>query len=151
MEYLEYTVFTKASPSLAWKMFCDFSLWPRFANIYGDIRWSKGKPWTAGSRLRIEIVEPMKATADHVITVCSPGEQIAWIDHVLGHTMEQWVTFEALHDGRTRVHTWANITGSGPFVSARDFSDFVRAFIRQWYDSFGQECDHLAGEDAVLI
>jgi hypothetical protein len=151
MEHLEYTVFTKASPSLAWEMFCNYRLWPRFADIYGDIRWSKGKPWTAGSRLKIEIVRPTKATVDHVITICSPARQVAWIDHVLGNTMEQWVTFEALSDGRTRVHTWADITGSSPFLSARALSDFVRAFIRQWYDSFCQACDELAETSAVHI
>ena len=89
MEHLEYTVFTKASPSLAWEMFCDYRLWPRFSDIYGDIRWSKGKPWTAGSRLKIEIVRPQKVTVDHVITICSPARQVAWIDHVLGNTMDQ--------------------------------------------------------------
>ena len=61
MEHLEYTVFTKASPSLAWEMFCDYRLWPRFSDVYGDICWSKGKPWTAGSRLKIEIVRPQES------------------------------------------------------------------------------------------
>ena len=151
MEYLEYTAFTKASPTLAWNMFCDFRLWPQFSNIYGDIRWTRGKPWTAGSRLKIEIIRPIKATVDHVITVCSPGEQIAWIDHVLGNTMEQWVTFEALPDGRTRVYTWADIHGSGPFVSARSLGEFVGSFLRQWYDSFCQACDQLVEGSAVHI
>ena len=151
MEYLEYTVFTKASPSLAWKLFSDFHLWPQFCNIYGDIRWSKGQPWTPGSRLQIEIVRPVKATVDHVITVCVPGEQVAWIDHTLGNTMEQWVTFEALSDGMTRVHTWAEIAGEAKFVPITSFSDFVRAFIRQWYDSFCLACDQLAEGQALQI
>ena len=151
MEYLEYTAFTKASPSLAWSMFCDFRHWPQFSNIYGDIRWTKGKPWMAGSRLKIEIVRPVKTTVDHVITVCAPGEQVAWIDHVLGNTMGQWVTFEALSDGRTRIHTWADIHGSGPFISARSLGDFVGQFLRQWYDSFCQACDQLVEGSAVHI
>jgi hypothetical protein len=144
MEYLEYTVFTKASPALAWKLFCDHGLWPRFSDIYGDIRWSKGKPWTPGSRLKIDIVHPVKATVDHVITICTPPEQVAWIDHALGNTMEQWVTFEPVADGRTRVHTWAEITGFAPMFAPNNYSDFVRAFIRQWYDSFSSACDQLA-------
>jgi hypothetical protein len=80
--------------------------------------------------------------------VCSPAQQVAWIDHVLGNTMEQWVTFEALPDGRTRVHTWADITSSAPFVTI-NFSDFVRGFIRQWYDSFCSACDQLVDEEAI--
>jgi hypothetical protein len=77
-----------------------------------------------------------------VITICSPARQVAWIDHVLGNTMEQWVTFDALPDGTTRIHTWADITSSAPFVTI-NFSDFVRRFIRQWYDSFCDACDEL--------
>ena len=149
MEYLEYTAFTKASPSLAWKLFCDFRFWPRFSNVYGDIHWSKGKPWTPGSRMKIEILHPVKATVDHVITICTPPGQVAWIDHALGNTMEQWVTFEPQADGKTRVHTWAEITGSAPMFSPSTYSDFVRAFIRQWYDSFCLACDELADGRAI--
>jgi hypothetical protein len=148
MEYLEYTAFTKASPSLAWQVFSDYRLWPRFSDIYGDISWSKGKPWKPGSRLKIEIVRPRKATVDHVITICFPPQQVAWIDHVLGNTMEQWVTFQALPDGRTRVHTWADITSCGQFPHT-NFSDFVREFTRQWYDNFCAACDELAEGHAI--
>ena len=151
MEYLEYTVFTKASPSLAWNLFSDFHLWPKFCNIYGNIRWSKGQPWMPGSRLQIEIVRPVKTTVDHVITVCAPGEHVAWIDHTLGNTMEQWVTFEPFPDGRTRVHTWAEIAGEAKFVSVTSFSDFIRTFIRQWYDSFCLACDQLAEGQTLHI
>jgi hypothetical protein len=123
--------------------------WPRFANIYGAIAWTKGKPWTPGSRMKIEIVHPVKTTIDHVITICTPPQQIAWIDHALGNTMEQWVTFDALQDGKTRVHTWAEITGSEPMFSASNYSDFVRAFIRQWYDGFCKVCDEFADGNEV--
>jgi hypothetical protein len=150
MEYLEYTGFTQASPALAWNLFCDHRFWPRFANIYGDIHWSKGKPWKPGSRMTIEIVQPVKATVDHVITVCTAPEQVAWIDHALGNTMEQWVTFEAQSDGRTRVHTWAEITGADPKFSANQYSDFVRAFMRQWYESFCSACDQLAKGESIF-
>jgi hypothetical protein len=151
MEYLEYTVFTLASPSLAWNLFCDHRFWPRFSNIYGDIHWAKGKPWKPGSRMKIEILQPVKATVDHVITICSPPEQVAWIDHALGNTMEQWVTFEARSDGRTRVHTWAEITGFAPMFAASNYSDFVRAFMQQWYDSFCAACDQLARGEGTFI
>ena len=58
MEYLEYTAFTKADRAMAWKLFSDFRFWPAFSDIYGAIRWVKGKPWAAKSRLHIEIVRP---------------------------------------------------------------------------------------------
>ncbi|HKD79743.1 MAG TPA: hypothetical protein VKH81_08630 [Candidatus Angelobacter sp.] len=151
MEYLEYTAFTKADRALAWKLFSDFRFWPAFSDVYGPIGWTKGQPWTPGSRLRIEIVRPVKAIVDHVITICSPGEQVAWIDHFLGNTMVQWVTFESLPDGGTRVHTWAEVTGSTTVVDGYECSDFLRSFMRRWYDSFCSACDQLAEGQMVGI
>ncbi len=149
MEYLEYTVFTKADRALAWKIFCDVGCWPSFSNIYGNIRWSRGVPWTAGSRLRIEIVRPVKTVADHVITVCLPEEKVGWIDHVLGNTLQQWVNFDTLADGTTRIHTWLEVIGSTKMVAGRDVDELLRAFIRAWYDNFCATCDKLADESAI--
>ena len=151
MEYLEYTAFTKADRAMAWKLFSDFRFWPAFSDIYGAIQWSKGKPWTPKSRMRIEIVRPVKAVVDHVITICSPGEHVAWIDHAFGNTMEQWVTFDALPDGRTRVHTWAEVTGPTRMIDGHDLSEFLRGFIRVWYDSFCAACDQLAEGQMVCV
>ncbi|MGC2697892.1 MAG: hypothetical protein WA738_19050 [Candidatus Angelobacter sp.] len=151
MEYLQYTAFTKANRALVWKTFSEYRFWPAFADIYGNIHWTKGKPWQVGSRLRIEIVRPVKTTVDHVITVCTPAEQVAWIDHTLGNTMEQWVTFDTLEDGRTRVHTWAEVTGSTRIVDGHDLSEFLRTFIQGWYDRFCAACDRLAEGNAVSI
>lgn len=100
--------------------------------------------------MKIDILQPVEATVDHVITICTPPEQIAWIDHALGHTMEQWVRFEAQSDGRTRVHTWAEITGVVPMFAANNYSDFVREFIREWYASFCSACDQLAQGEAIF-
>jgi len=151
MEYVEYTAFTKADRALVWKLFSDFRFWPAFSDIYGAIRWSKGKPWARGSRLRIEIVRPVKAVVDHVITICNPSQHVAWIDHVLGNTMEQWVTFDTLPDGGTRVHTWAEITGATRTVEGHDCNEFLRGFIRTWYDSFCAACDQLAEGQMVSV
>lgn len=144
MEYLEYTIFTRADRVLAWRLFSDFRFWPAFSDIYGGIRWAKGKPWAVGSRLQIEILRPVKATVDHVITICTPGEQVAWIDHALGNTLVQWVTFESLPDARTRIHTWVEVTGAHRAIAGHDCSEFLRGFIRGWYDRFCAACDQLA-------
>ena len=50
--------------------------------------------------------------------------------------------------GMTRIHTWAEITNSEPFPPI-NFSDFVRKFIRQWYDSFCEVCDQLVDGHAI--
>ena len=151
MEYLEYTAFTRADRALAWKLFSDFRFWPAFSDIYGDIRWTVGKPWAPGSRLRIEILRPVKTVVDHVITICSPGEHVAWIDHSLGDTLVQWVTFESVADGRTRVHTWAELTGPTKVVDGYNLSEFLRSFVHGWYESFCKACDELAEGQMVCV
>jgi hypothetical protein len=150
MHRLEYTVFTRAGREVAWKVFSDWRLWRRFSDAYGDIRWLKGEPWTPGSRLKIEVVRPVQTVVDHVITVCSPPESVAWIDHALCNTMEQWVTFHSLPGGGTRVHTWIDVVGSTVNVSGCDMRDFLSDFTRKWYDSFGATCDQMAEESAIL-
>ena len=151
MERFEYSVVTRAPRCLAWQIFSDWRRWPRFSEGYGDIRWVKGSPWQAGSRLLIDVLHPVRATVDHVITVCSPPEFVAWIDHALGNSMEQWVTFHDLGDGGTRIHTWAEIAGPTRHVDGLDVHDVVRAFIHQWYEAFRMECDQVAEQNSVCI
>lgn len=146
LERLEHTVVTKASRSVAWKVFSDWHRWPEFSNIYSDIRWSKGDPWQSGSRMTIEITRPVKTTVDHVIVACVPGEHVAWIDHTMGNTMEQWVLFDKLPDGGTRVRTWAEFTGLTHVLDGRPMKSLIAEFIRNWYENFRRACDELADE-----
>src|SRR5215472_3678693 len=140
MVRLEYAAVTQADPALAWKVFSDWRRWSRFSDFYGNIRWLSGEPWMVGSRLQIELVRPVRTTVDHVITVCSPPDCVAWIDHFKGYTMEQWVVFEALAEGGTRVRTWADLVGpnSAEGVPVRDT---IKHFIELWYSRFCSECD----------
>src|SRR5215472_11596764 len=146
LERFEYSVTTRATPALAWKVFSDWTLWPQFSDHYKDIRWSKGEPWQPGSRLSITAGKPIGVTLDHVITMCIPGERVAWIDHALGTTLEQWVIFQAQPDGGTLVHTWAEFTGLMPLIAGRTIKDVLLSFTRTWYDRFAQECDRAAGQ-----
>lgn len=129
---------------MAWKIFSDWTRWHEFSDIYRDIRWTKGQPWQAGSRMKIEIRRPLKTTVDHVIISCSPGKHIAWIDHTMGNTMEQWVLFDKLPDGGTRVHTWAEFTGLTNMLDGRPMKELIGEFIHKWYEKFRQVCDELS-------
>jgi hypothetical protein len=140
---VEYTDVTRADRDLAWKVFSDFRHWRRFSDIYGDIRWLAGKPWKPGSRMRIELVRPVNTTVDHVITVSHPAECVAWIDHFMGNTMEQWVTFTSQPDGATCVHTWAELTGPTSHIDGKQFSELLRSFIELWYSRFCEECNRI--------
>jgi hypothetical protein len=147
-ERFEYSVTTMASPEVAWLVFSDWKRWPQFSELYQDIRWTKGEPWQEGSRLSIKASAPIGVTLDHVITLCVPAKKVAWIDHALGTTMEQWVFFDPVPGG-TLVRTWAEFTGIIPLVVGRRMKEVLLEFTRTWYNRYAAECNRVAGASAV--
>jgi hypothetical protein len=150
MVRVEYSAVTQADPALAWRVFTDWQRWRRFSDFYGGIRWLSGVPWQVGSRLQIELVRPARTTVDHVITVCTPPHCVAWIDHALGNTMEQWVVFESLASGGTRVRTWAEVVGPTAELEGKPVGDLVRAFIELWYTRFCSDCDNVHEQECAV-
>jgi len=147
-ERFEYSVTTKASSEVAWKVFSDWTLWPKFSDFYDQIRWTHGEPWQEGSRLSITTAKPTRMTLDHVITACEPAKRVAWIDHAIGITMEQWVFFDRLPDGGTQVRTWGEFTGVTAFIAGRRIKNVLLEFTRTWYDRYAAECDRVAAKRA---
>jgi hypothetical protein len=139
---IEFAVVTKAECALVWKLFSQCEQWNRYLNAYGKIRWF-GERWAPGSRLQIELTHPISAVQDRVITVCNPPRCVAWINHVLGYTMEQWVLFDPHTGGGTRVSTWIEFTGETLHVDGRDIEVIVRDFVAKWYSNFRDECDRI--------
>ena len=133
---------------MAWRVFSNWKLWPQFSELYDDIQWTKGEPWQEGSHLSIRAAKPIGVTLDQVITVCVPAEKVAWIDHAVGTTMEQWVFFESRPGGGTRVHTWGELTGMIPLMAGRTIKDLL--LTRTWYDRYAVECDRVAGASSLL-
>src|ERR1700687_3099182 len=64
----EYSRTTNAECAMAWRIFADCQRWHRFSDAYRSFVWH-GSPWVPGSRLQIEIVTPVVATQDRVITL----------------------------------------------------------------------------------
>ena len=141
----KYAVNTKGTPAQAWEIFSDWRRWNHFASVYGQLRWSEGHPWEAGSRMEIELVRPVNVVLEHVITSCIPARRVGWIDHGLGVAMAQWVHFDDLGAKGTRIHTWGDIVHSGVTVAGRSVEHLVQSFTETWYENFRRACDHLAG------
>lgn len=144
MEGFDYSVITMATPELAWSIFSDWRLWPRFSELYTDIHWTKGEPWQPGSCLSITASGPIEVTIEHVITTCVPADQVAWIDRALGTTLEQWVLFKPQPGGGTRISTAAELTGMMPLIAGRRMKELLLEFTHTWYDRYKEECDRVA-------
>jgi hypothetical protein len=144
MHHFHYTVRTKATPALAWVVYSNWNLWPKFASIYGELAWSEGNPWEVGSRMTIEILRPVQAVVDHLIICCEPARELGWIDRALGLTMSQWVEFEGQPSGGTRVHTWGELSSSDLKVGGCTPAELLAVFTETWYENYRIACDELA-------
>ena len=140
----EYSVTTRANKKLAWEVFSNWRHWNEFASIYGQVNWREGRPWEAGSRLEIEILEPLKTTVSHVITSCQPAHKVGWIDHSLGVVLAQWVSFEQRSGNGTRVHTWGDIVHSGVKIAGQSAEHVITQFTQTWYENYKLACDRRA-------
>ena len=141
---IESVVFSQADCTLAWKIFSDWTLWPKFSNIYGNgIEWH-GPPWESGSRMTIDIVSPVSARVARVITVCTPPRCVAWINHVNGYTMEQWVVFDPYGGGGSKITTWIELTSPELFSQECDVKRLVKNLIDEWFRNLCAECDRAA-------
>jgi hypothetical protein len=141
MHQFQYTVKTQASPAQAWEVYSNWNLWPKFANIYGNIVWSEGRPWEVGSRMEIEIVRPVRSMIDHLIICCEPERELGWIDRCLGITMSQWVEFTRLPSGGTKIHTWGDLSSPNALVGIKTAKHLVEVFTETWYENYRMACD----------
>lgn len=140
---IEHAVVTKARAGVAWRIFTDCEYWGQISNRYRAIQWY-GTPWTPGSRVRVQLLKPFKTSVDRVITACEPGQSVAWINHVLGYTMEQWVFFQPILGGGTRIFTWIEFTGPGHTLEGRSVQEIIEEYLEEWYEAFRLECDRAA-------
>ena len=141
---IESIVFTRADCTRAWKIFSDWNLWHKFSNVYAtSIEW-QGPPWEAGSRMMIDIVRPLAAKVDRVITISNPPRCVAWINHVCGYTMEQWVVFDPHAGGGTKISTWIELTGPAMCHDGHDVKTLVEDFTDEWFHNFSLECNRMA-------
>jgi hypothetical protein len=145
MHHFHYTVTTQASPAVAWDVFSNWNLWPKFASVYGEMNWSEGKPWEVGSRMQIEIIRPFETVIDHLLICCEPARELGWIARCLRMTMSQWVEFEPLFSGGTRVHTWGELSSSDLKAGGCTAAELHAVFTETWYENYRQACDELSG------
>jgi hypothetical protein len=117
------------------------------AKVFGTLRIECAMARRAlerGSRLHFDIVEPERARIECVITLCTPPQCAAWINHVSGYTMQQCVLFEPYVGGGTKVTTWIELTQAGLGPDAPKVRFVLKSLLQTWFGNFTAECDHRA-------
>lgn len=138
----DYSVVVPVSVELAFRAFTDLErLLHR--EIYEEASWIEGDPWQVGSRIRYVVAKPVHATIAGVVTASEPPRYIALLNHGLGITAEQQVTFAGSLRGDTRVRMIVDFVGKSPDLPpdvvqqaitlyTHDALDTMAALCRRW-------------------
>jgi hypothetical protein len=130
---VEYSVTAPTTPAQLWEAFCDLTrLLGR--DVYSEAAFVQGEPWRVGSRIRYVVERPVKATVSAVVTLCEPANKVGLLNHALGITAQQLVTFTALPDS-TRVTMIMDFIGQSTSPVPFDVSAALQFFCQDALDT----------------
>ena len=131
---IEYSVSAPATAEQLWEAFCDLS---RLLNrgTYTDATWTEGLPWKVGSRVRYTLEKPLAAVIQSVVTSIEPPRRISIINHALGITADQIVTFNTSPSGMTRVLMMIESVGESKELAPQAVVDAINLLTRDALDS----------------
>jgi hypothetical protein len=144
---VEYSVTVPVPVDAAFQAFQDLErLLHR--GIYDEVSWVEGKPWQPGSCLRYVIVQPVRATVSAVVTSISPPRAISLINHGLGVTAEQNVSFGPDLKGGTRVRMTMDLVGKSSELSESALHEAIALVLKDALDSMAALCQRRASPAA---
>ncbi|MGA2980569.1 MAG: SRPBCC family protein [Terriglobales bacterium] len=140
---IEYSVTVPVSVDAAFKAFLDLErLLHR--GIYDEASWVEGVPWRVGSRLRYVVARPLQCTIAAVVSSISPPRAVSLLNHALGVTAEQNVSFGPDLRGGTRVRMTMDLIGKSSEVSESDFHEGVAFLVKDALDTMAALCQRRA-------
>jgi hypothetical protein len=130
---VDYSVIVPASSDAAFLAFLNLErLLHR--GIYDEVSWVEGVPWQVGSRLRYGILKPIPATVTTVVTSITLPRSISLLNHALGITAEEHVTFTP-DSGGTRVRITMDMVGKSAELSEEAIHEAVTFIIKDALDT----------------
>jgi hypothetical protein len=116
--------------------------------IYDQVSWVEGKPWQVGSRVHYVVARPVKTTISAVVTSISAPRAISLLNHALGVTAEQHVSFGPDLKGGTRVRMAMDLIGKSSELSEAALHEAVTFLIKDALDSLVAFCQRGASSAA---
>ena len=136
---VEYSVNVPVSVDAA---FAAFQNLQRLLNrgIFAEAVWTDGPPWQSGSRLRYVLTKPLRATISAVLIDISPPRAVALLNHALGITAEQHVSFGPDLKGGTRIRMTMTLVGKSTELSDAEVRDITTFITRDALDTVVADC-----------
>ena len=135
----DYSVVVPVSVELAFRAFGDLErLLHR--EIYDEASWIEGNPWQVGSRIRYVVTKPIHATISAVVTSYEPPRYVALLNHGMGITAEQQVTFATFLRGDTRVRMIVDFVGKSPDLPEEAVQEAITLYTHDALDTMAALC-----------
>lgn len=136
---IEYSVTVPVSVDAAFRAFQDLGrLLHR--GIYEEAAWVEGPPWQVGSRVRYVITKPFPTTISAVVSSISPPRAISLINHAMGVTGEQNISFGPDLKGGTRVRMTVDLVGESSELSPSALLEAVTFVAKDALDTMAALC-----------
>ena len=144
---VEYSVTVPVTVDAAFQAFQDLE---RLLNrgIYDEVLWIESTPWQVGSRLRYFVVRPVRATLSAVVTSVDPPRSISMLNHSLGITGEQNVSFDPDLHGGTRVSMTVDFVGKSSELSESAIHEAATFIAKDALDTMAVLCRRRASGSA---
>jgi hypothetical protein len=144
---VDYSVNVPVSVDAAFALFQNLE---RLLNrgIFSEAVWTDGAPWQAGSRLRYVLAKPLPATISAVLIEINPPRAVTILNHALGITAEQHVTFSPDMKGGTRIRMTMTLVGKSPDLSDAEVKEVATFITREALDSVVAECRRKSANSA---
>jgi len=139
MPAFSYAVVTKLPRGQVWSLLTDIANWPKFSDIYSDLRWD-GTPWAEGSAIVGQLNYPIVVAGRYAIRECTPPALIRYLSQTrdAGFATERTITLEQLTDG-TRIRADAYVVGRPEMPGGA--SEFLKSLTTRWFNEFARFCD----------
>lgn len=109
-----------------------------FAN---DVRWVQGNPWEEGSRMRIEVSNPVPAVIEQVLLHYEPKREIVYASHVLGVTLNTRVAFTSASENQTEIHVVVEVAGEPWPIFNFGIESAVAKTTRRFFEDLKRDCE----------
>jgi len=136
---VEYSVTVPVPVDAAFRVFQNLD---RLLNrgLYQEVSWTEGEPWQVGSRIRYVLAKPVQATVTAVVTAISPPRSVDILNHALGVTAEQHVSFGPDLKGGTRIRMTMTMVGKSNELSESDLQKTATFITRDALDTVVAYC-----------
>lgn len=144
---MESTTIANCRPDHVWDTFGDTTTWPQWNQVIGTADWD-GAPWQSGSRLRLQIVNPVSLSLAPTVQSCEPPGWVHLTGSGMGTQAQLAFSFEPQENGTTLLRARSEVSGPATFlVSERMKSDIKRVFDL-WMEALKAQSERLAQQEA---